>query len=210
MSLFFMLSRPACRVMLPAMIPACLWLPSFFESSLRSKWASTIWNLTLAGLVFLGLPFILGQWVVIDQGESLRYLTGEITAEKYLEEIGATTPVMRFLSTQTPSTARVWVWGEDRALYLRRWVWVDLSYTEPYELLMTTRGESALDEALERWKIDYILVSRDQIAEDFSSFNLHGKSSQAPDQTGLRLKNWINRRTHEIARDQHFRLLQIR
>lgn len=206
-SVFFMLARPACRVMLPGMLPACLWLPDFIDRVSIRTLSRLLWNLCLVLLAALSLPFILGQWIVVDQGESIRYLSGEISAKKYLDDSGLLTPVIQYLNNQTPPAVRVWAWGEDRTLYLRRWVRTDAPNCEPRAFNLIGEGERGLDEELRQWKIDYILVSQKKIAEDFSSCGLQGNS--AAHGNADKIRSWLKSRCREIGRDGRFRLFRV-
>jgi len=208
MAVFFLLSRPACRVMLPAMLPACLWLPSLFDRVTAKTWNSLISTVTFFFLAFFSLPFVVGQWVVIDKGEATRYLTGEISAEKYLEVSGTVTPVMQFVASQTAPDTRIWLWGEDRALYLRRWAWPDYPYRTPTALKLAGQGDAALNTAVEQWNIDYVLVSREAFSKNlFCRDSSKEKSLSVPEKN---LRNWMLRHTMEEVQDRRFRLFRLR
>jgi len=203
--LLFSSFSPSARIFLPVLVLAWMWLPPFLDALDDHRPARWLWNGLVALLMALAVPLLAAQWVLVDGGAAVAYLSGQITRDSMLERRGLLTPVVRQIAREEPGDARLWIWGEDEVFWFRRWCWSDSPYRLPEAVRLAARGEEALDAAVARWRITGIVVDRTRIPEPLETVTLRdGPRCPVPPGDRRTVLGWLAGRTRLVARDHRF------
>ncbi len=203
--LLFSAFSPSARIFLPVIVLAWMWLPPFLDGIDHHRPARWLWNGMVLLLLALAAPLLSAQWVLVDGGAAVAYLSGQITRDSMLERRGLLTPVVQQIAREELGDARLWIWGEDEVFWFRRWTWSDSPYRLPEAIRLAARGEAVLDAAVARWHITGIVIDRTRIPEPLETVTLpDGPRRPVPPGARRTVLDWLARRTQLVARDGRF------
>ena len=201
---------PAPRVELPLMLLTWMFLPGVLEAMTPRVAERALTGSAVALVALVSVPFIVHDLLMTRERAVQDFLIGRIDEQELLRREGALTPTVAWVREQTPADARIWVWCEDRTLYLDRWVRADGPYGPPAFLdILTTSGLDGLEARAARDLVDYLLVDHARCPDSWSVARWEGGEQTIGPSSREQLARWRTDRLSEIGRDRRYVLYRV-
>jgi hypothetical protein len=187
-----------------------LFLPSFLSMLPGTKRDRLVASVAVGLMAVVSLPIAL-HFMFAPGGRAVPdHLLGVTSVSSYLQQRGLVGPTFRWVSQNTDPDARIWVWCDDRVLYLDRWARSDSPYGPPGFLrLVESGGVSSIDDAIRADNVDFVLLRSDRCPEswDHATMEKHRWEIDTTDQTELQA--WALTRLQELVRDDRHVLYRV-
>lgn len=202
-TLLFLAFTPAGRIYFPLLGLVWLFLPDlasrFPEGARGRRWASA----ALLAVTLLSVPFTVNFWFMSRARAAQDYLWGTMDREAFLRREGLVTPAVQWVREHTPPEARLWSWGEDRVLYLDRWVRPSSPYGLPEFLrLVGSGGPDELTRQVVRDRIDFVYRDLRRCPAELSVMRTGSSVLPVEPVVSRRALEWIETHLQVVFQDE--------
>ncbi|MGD1146594.1 MAG: hypothetical protein ABR961_01425 [Thermoanaerobaculaceae bacterium] len=209
-SLLFLRYSPAARAYVPVLALAWLFLPDFLQQVASRPRLRAAVSVVMGVIALTSLPWF---HVILTQSSvgAQDYLIGNIAEEELLRRAGVLTPVVRWVRTQSPVDARLWVWGGEQTFYLDRWVRASSYLEKPLFLTWFERyGEAGFTRKVVQERLDFILVELAHCAVPPTSVSTESRAWPIARDLQPVIARWMRDNLQEVTRDAKYALFLVR
>ena len=208
-SLVLLRYSPAPRAYVPVLALAWLFLPPFLQALAGRRWLRVTASTVVGALALSSLPWF---YVVVTRYSpgAQHYLLGIIGDDELLRRSGVLTPCVRWIRTDSPEDARVWVWGGDQTFYLDRWARASSFLDEPLFLAWFDRyGAAGFSRRLAESRVDFILVETANCPLPPTSVRTEAREWPIAPSLQPVIARWMQENLREVARDGSYVLYLV-